>query len=480
MRSWNSGAFAQDDFKLSRNVTLNLGLRYELLMPITDQDGRLANYLPELGKLVIASDKAVPDLERRLAEVNLTGKVVFAKDIGLPPSLVFANYNNFAPRFGFAWRPGGSNRTVVRSGYGYFYGSSINDPVRGELATLYPFSLSTTYNRNASRPLELTLSDPFPRVRESNESVVNSAGHEVRPKASNLQSWNLTIEREAGKEVAIEIAYAGSEGTHLGRRYDVNQPDRSSGRTPFPRPYPGFNAIQYFGFGANSSYHSGMVTVRRRFNRGFFYRLNYVYAKSIDDASQLSGNSKGGYPGAQDARNLRLERGRSDWDTRHSFLMNFTWDVPIRRNVLLRSWQISATGRAYTGQPFTPRTSNVQLDQGEANRPDRIAAGSLANPTADAWFDLAAFPTVPLGSFRFGNSGRNILDGPGFIGMNSALYRRFAIRERGSIQFRWEVFNTTNHPNLNLPQNLVNAPNGGTIIDAQPSRTMQFALKWLF
>jgi hypothetical protein len=159
--------------------------------------------------------------------------------------------------------------------------------------------------------------------------------------------------------------------------------------------------------------------------------------------------------------------------------MNMSYMVPFR-HVVLRGWQVAGTGRAYTGQPFTPRVSNVNLNLGEANRPDRIAKGSRENPNADGWFDVAAFPTVPTGSFRFGSSGRNILDGPGFMEMNLSLFKNFNLTERARLQFRWELFNALNHTNLELPNVFVNEPAAGTITAAGNARLMQFGLRVWF
>lgn len=120
------------------------------------------------------------------------------------------------------------------------------------------------------------------------------------------------------------------------------------------------------------------------------------------------------------------------------------------------------------------------MNQGEANRPDRIAKGSVSDPSPERWFDLAAFPVVPTGAYRFGNSGRNILDGPGQIGVNLSLLKRFPIRDRSYLQFRWEVFNAINHTNFRLPERFVDAPNAATIIEAGSARTMQIALRFVF
>lgn len=133
-----------------------------------------------------------------------------------------------------------------------------------------------------------------------------------------------------------------------------------------------------------------------------------------------------------------------------------------------------------SGQPFTPQVNNVNLNLGEANRPDRLAKGTVPNPNPDKWYDAGSFPPVPAGSFRFGNSGRNILDGPGMIQVNSSLYKNFQSGEGRGVQFRWEVFNVLNHSNLHLPAVNVNAPNAATIISAGDPRLMQFGVRCWF
>jgi len=179
-------------------------------------------------------------------------------------------------------------------------------------------------------------------------------------------------------------------------------------------------------------------------------------------------------------RNLRAERGRSEFDIGHSLLMSFSWQAPRRYNLLMRGWQLAGTGIAHTGPPFTPVNSNSNVNLGEANRPDRIAKGSLPNPSPTRWFNVSDFPLVPTGAYRFGDSGRDILDGPGSIGINLSFSKNFAIRERGNLQFRWETFNVLNHANFPLPVVQVNAPNAGTILTAGNPRTMQAALRLTF
>jgi hypothetical protein len=460
-------------------------MRYELPKPIVDKYDRWSNFIPAYGKIVLAGTEGIANLDQTVQQAGLTGHVATAADYGLPRSLIYTNHKDFAPRIGLAWRPFGGTRTVIRSGYGIFYAQSLTKDVRQDLGAGFPFMLAQTFNRQTSNPAALSFASPFPAALASLSGVTNTSAYQVDAPPSYLQSWNFTLERELFHSVAVEAAYVGSKGTHLGRLYNLNQPYRvPSMKLPngsFPSPIPVFNTVNYFSFGSDSSYNAAVITLRKNLSRGTFFRWNYTFAKSIDDASQMTSSSDGGYSGAQDARNLGLERGRSDWDRRHAFTMSFVTELPLfSRNRWLKGWQLAGTGRAYSGQPFTPQVANVNLTQGEANRPDRIANGRLDNRTPERWFDLSAFPTVPTGAFRFGNSGRNILDGPGLVGLNVSVMKNFAVRERSRLQFRWEVFNVSNHANFALPVIDVDTPTGATLTSADAGRTMQFALKYLF
>jgi len=479
------GFFAQDDFKASSRLTLNVGVRYDILKPPEEKYGREASFNPDLGKIIVADSSTLPNLSSLLAQLGLSPNLFgTAQQYGLPRSLVYTNYGNVGPRFGLAWRPFGGNRMVVRGGYGIYWSNfSEQNNIRIDLSDGVPFALTQIFNRQLNNPYALTLSNPFPAGLGSYSGVGGSAGYDPHAPSQYLQSWNLTLEREIGRDLAIEVAYTGSKGTHLVRQYDINQPFYNPAlqlpNGTFPRPYAGLNTINYYWFGANSIYTAGTFTLRRRFNHGLFYRINYTYSKSIDDGSQVRASGAGGYTGAQNSQDIRAERGRSDWDRGHSFTGDGSWELPFRGRVA-HGWQLAGSGRAYTGAPFTPQVSNVNLNLGQANRPNRIAKGTLPNSSPTAWFNLSAFPAVPTGTYKFGDSGRNILDGPGLESINVALYRNLPIRERFTVQVRWEAFNVLNHANLNIPIVYVNQVNGGTITGAGDGRSMQFGLRLKF
>src|SRR6266567_3418020 len=319
-----------------------------------------------------------------------------------------------------------------------------------EYSDTFPFSINESYSAVTNTPTALTVSNPFPAARRSVGGVTSTYGGPAEPRTQYLQSYNLTVEREFGRGTVIEIGYARSKGTHLQRRYDLNQAGRDQASRSL-RPYAGFSGINIIADGSNSIYNSGAITVRRRFSDRFNVRAAYTFAKSIDETSNTGGTIQYNFSVAQDSRNLKGERGRSDFDIGHTFSSTFSWSPAFSRNIVLRSWQIAGTGILYTGPPFTPRVANFNYTNGEASRPDRIAKGTLATPTVDQWFDRKAFPVVPLASYRFGSSGRNILDGPGTVSVNLKVSRQFTVAESTKLELRAESFNLPNHPNFNLP-----------------------------
>jgi len=475
--SVNYAGYIQDDFKVAPSLTLNLGLRYELQMPAYEQAGQIINFVPSLDKVVLGGTATVPNVAATLTAARLTNYVTTRDAAGLPRSLVYPNYDNLAPRFGLAWRPLGDNRMVIRGGYGIFYTGSRLSAMRTDLTGGFPYALSQSFTGSTTNP-NLSLVNPFPDSLAKLSGTTTTNGWEVNAPSPYLQSWNLTIEREVGRGVVIEASYSGSKGTHLGRKYDLNQEIRTPASTT--RPYGGYGDIEYYSFSQSSSYNAATITVRERISNGLFFRANYTYGKSIDTNSGLNYAGAGGYQGAQDSSNLKAERGLSDFDARHVFSMNFAYLLPFRRFAFIRGWQLAGSGIARSGQPFTPQYSGPNNDVAQATRPDRLLDGSLPNPSPNMWFNLNAFQVVPDSAYRYGNSGRNILEGPGSATVNFALSKQFHLGERFRAQFRWETFNVVNRANFQQPADTLDKANAGTITSAAPGRLMQLGLRCSF
>ncbi len=473
----NYTAFVQDDFKVTPSLTLNLGLRYELMKPPREKYGAWSMFVPELGKQVISGLGVLSqqEFDSRIATSGLAANTVRASEVGLPATIMRTDTNNFAPRLGFAWRPFDNARTVIRGGYGIFHGSSSLYRM-DEYSDTYPFSINETYNAIAGNPLSVTVANAFPATRRSVGGTTSTYGGPANPQSQYLQTYSLTVEREIGKGTVLDIAYAGSKGTHLQRRFDLNQPGREQALRS-TRPYPGFATISIIADSSNSIYNSGALTLRRRVNKQMFIRAAYTFAKSIDESSNTGGTIRYNFPGAQDSRNLKSERGRSDFDIGHSFAGSFVWSPSLSRNVFLKGWQIAGTATVYSGPPYTPKVANFNFNNGEASRPDRLRKGTLETSSIDQWYDRSAFPVVPLGAYRFGNSGRNILDGPGTFMVNASASKRIQIHERTYLQIRGESFNMPNHPNFNHPENRVDIISGGTITRARNNRNFQLGAR---
>jgi len=521
MREEGYRFFVNDDWKVARYLTLNLGLRYEVELPAYDKYDRMANFIPELNRIVIASDRNLPNYQQIVSDAGLTNLVGLAKDNGLPRSLVRPYFKGLAPRLGFAWRV--NDRFVLRGGYGIFYAGQLLNDVRNGLDNTFPFVLAYNFTRLAADPGALTLSSPFNQTRGVQVGTATSTGFKSSPVMGYLQSYNLTVERDMGQGLVLELGFVGSKGTKLGRQYNLNMPLRSmesflANGPVFAVPYPPFGTINYWDFGSNSIYNSGQITLRRRGRGGLTYRFSYSYSKSIDNNSQFTGASAGGFAQALDSRNLALERARSDWDRGHVVTASFNAPVPFGRrarflahagpvlNGFIGGWQLSGTATYYSGAPFTVLDSTVNLNLGESSRPNRLSKGELLTGNGRRgvdfpWFATAAFMDTPgcvnstprvcapdrhgFIPFRPGNSGRNILDGPGTQNFNMSLLKNFRLGEGRRIQVRWETFNIFNHPNFRLPNRNFNETAAGILGDVASSgqggpRITQFAVRYEF
>ena len=501
------GAFFNDDWKVTPRLTMNIGARWEVNRMPWDVNDKMGGYVPELNKVVLSSDRNLPDnFDGLLGDYNLRDRFLTADEAGFPRSVIRTDWNNFTPRLGFACRL--TDGTVIRSGYGLFVAGTILNPFRDSPGNIFPYTINTSYvagNANPNRAPEVLLRDPLGTL--GRDAIIGGGWLGARPTAFGitqsprqacLQSWNFTIERQLPGGTSIEMDCRGSKGTCLIRRYDYNQAIRTrewflASRTAAGgftenfqtlRPNPDWNAISFYNTGSNSNCHAANVSWRKRSRRGMFWRVNCSFSKSIDDASRLQGPGATDFHNALDRRNLSLERGRSTWDRRHVFTLVGNCNLPFGRGrrwgrqwgsatqAVLGGWQLSGTRTSCSGSPFTVMAANPDVNLGESQRPHRVAHGSQADdPSLGAirgidypFFDTGAFEDVPScvdadqeagtpvfcpdGAFALGSAGRNILDGPGLFTANVALSRNFQVREGMRLQLRIESFNFLNRTNF--------------------------------
>ena len=458
----NYAFFAQDDFKVSHRLTLNLGLRYEFQTLPAEENGQLVNFVPSLGKIVYAGTTVDPNISTQLASAGLSNYYVSADSVGLPSALINTNKARLAPRLGFAFRPLDNDKLVVRGGYGLFYTGIRLTVIRTNLAGGFPYSVNTTYQASAPSSSKagssfISSTNPFPTAGGSLSGILTPSGYDPNAAPAYMQNYNLTIERELPWHIGLETSYVGSKGTHLPQEQDYNQ--ERIANTASSRPLPTFGEIDVLYFNGISHYDSLQVSMRRRFQHGLFFRVNYTYGKSLDTQSGANYGGGGGYFANQDVTNPNAEYGLSDFDIRHNFSSTVVYRVP-GRHYILKDWQVSGIAQFYSGQPFTPTISGTR-DLGVATRPDRVCDGNISNPSRNHWFDTSCF-TTPKG--QYGTAGRNIIIGPDYTNINLAVGRVFSLERFGSFEFRLEAFNALNHPNLGYPTAVIGSSNTPGVI----------------
>ncbi len=465
-RSWNF--FLQDSYRVLRNLTLVLGIRYEYNSPPVDRYDRANVYDPSTQSLVPVGKDGVP-----------RG--------GYEP-----DRNNWGPRVGIAWSPGADNRTVLRAGYGVYYDQSSLAPGEGLYFNrpYYDFSLYFPLPG-----LPLTLDDPFPPFYPF--AIPGSAlGFDRRLRTGYNQQWSLTLARQLGEDTLIEISYAGSKGSKILSARDINQA-AASPQQPNLRPVPQFADITFLESRGGSTFNSLQTRFERRFHRGVSALVSYTLGKSLDTSSTFfSSSGDSNFP--QNSADPWAEKGRSNYDLRHRFAAGLTFELPTGRGrrflndngfltLLLGGWSAHGILTLQSGRPFTvallpeidnSNTGMASLGFGANNRPDRLASGELEHPGLDQWFDTGAFALADYGSF--GNSGRNILSGPGYQDLSISLLKDSRLREDLSLQFRAEFFNAFNHPNFDLPDIFLGSPTFGRISSAASPRRIQFGFKLIF
>jgi hypothetical protein len=467
LRQNSYAGYAQHDWMVSSALTLNFGLRYEYVSPYTEARNRLLNL-----------DYSTLPADPRLVQVH---------------SAVEPDRNNFAPRAGLALRLPraifGARETVFRAGYGIYYSPEI--AVEAYDLILNGIRNEINETSGSSAPF-LTTRNGFPQTAGS--GFPSYFGLDPAARTPYVQQWNASIQREIARGTVLELAYVGSKGTKLGRFRRFNTPQQvETGANLPPRPgdlqtlrtFPDLGAIYQRQHIANSSYQSLQFKADKRFSGGLGLLASFVWSKSIDDADSVIPGLFDSF-GAQDERNLRLERGLSFFNVGRRVSAGFVYDFPNRRFVrpLLNNWELSGIVTLQDGMPLNPVYFAFDpANSGTPNRPDVVPGQSVTLPrsqrTIEHFFNAAAFQTPQ--PYHFGNAGRNILPGPGINIFDLAMHRRFPVRETAGFELRAEFFNAFNHPNWGIPGEYPDfAPFFGRILTTGQPRRIQMGLRFDF
>ena len=494
--------YVQDDYKVRKNLTLNLGLRYEIMtVPVESSGNRISNFRTH----VDSRGFTVVDTQPTLGGPS---PLCPTCPVG---SFFQGNHDTFAPRLGFAWDIAGDGKTAVRGGTGVFY-DSIESEFRFFTANNGPFFGLSQVN-NGPFPLGFSNS-------AGNPPLAAPDGLNYFLKVPTRLTYSLSVQRQVTPSTVFSIGYSGSSAYHLTRNTDNNSavpttllPD---GTVTYSRGAlrlnPAVGNSRIISTDSNSSYHSLQTDFTQRVKYGLRSKISYTFSKSIDDTSVIiSQHATGNSSAVENPFNFKGDRGLSAFDVRHNVVMNFTYDLPGPKGTgalpkLAGGWQLGGIVTFASGTPFTALTSISQsLDQARSisDRPNLlpgansnhvsgttagcngVAAGQKLG-TPDLYFDPCVF-ALPL-SGTYGNVGRDTIIGPGFIGNDVTIVKTTQITERLKADFRAEFFNISNRPNFANPSALIFNNASGAVLGTSghvtattsSSRQIQFGLKLIF
>ena len=484
--------FIQDDFKVNSRLTVNFGLRYEIATPPIEKQNRFANFDPATGTMLFASDGGIYDR-----------------------ALIHPDYNNFAPRFGFAYAP--ANRWVIRGAYGIFYSHTVRQGREGLLGFNPPFLIDNTIQTGASGAAAVASAAPFRLVNgypaglldpNSLAPTVSRRSQDPFQRTAYVQQYNFGIQRELFNDLLFDIAYVGNKGTKLPGFRNINQravianPDGS--QAAGARPYPAFGDIQWMENRVLSSYHSLQTRLEKRFSQGLTALVSYTWGKALTEAPDHISTSGGGvgldtgtFKEPQNGLNLKENRGPAEFDVTHRFVASYIYELPFGKGrrwgsnwngvpeSILGGWQLSGIHALQTGLALTATLGGSSvLNIGGERRARPNLVGNPVLPESDRtvahWFNTKAFAPFSPSPQAFGNAGVGIVRGPGYASFDFTLGKSFRVTEGRDLQFRWEVFNALNKANFNPPNIQAESAGFGQILSASNARIMQFGLKFRF
>jgi hypothetical protein len=437
--------FAQDRIRVSDTLTLDAGVRYEWHVTPTERDDQF-----------VVFDQATASLLR----------------VGVDTPRIYRQNNaNVEPRLGIAWDLGGSGRTVVRAAYGLAVDEPSTTAVR-DTAGNPPFAVPLT----ASGAVQLADAVGTTRPRGLAPATIDP-----QFRNASLRSWNVNVQRQVARDMAVMVGYFGSSGDDLRIARNLNQP--VDGVRPFPAvspsspiapnaPLGNITQVESTGF---SSYNALWLSLSRRLAGGLAFDASYTWSKSLDTNSL---NSSGF--AVQNGYDIPNEYGLSDFDARHRVVLTATYQLPFTGHALSRGWQISAIVQAQSGNPVNIVTSSATIN-GTPNtvRPDLVGPIRITG-SVDQWFDPSAFQAVN----RFGDLGRNVVTGPAFSNVDMSIGKRLMLAGRYRLELRADAFDVLNHANFASPGNIVGSPTFGKITktrlptgEAGSSRQIQLSVR---
>ncbi|WP_321474699.1 TonB-dependent receptor [uncultured Paludibaculum sp.] len=458
LSSTHTGLFAQDDFKVTPRLSLNLGLRYEIMPYAAERYDRLSNFDPATRTMLLAG--------------KTTGRRLRATD-----------YKNFAPRIGLAYSP--FSDAVIRAGYGI----GFIDPVGAAGILNSPqFNIPFYFRDNITQfpflPPGRRLGSELPPLTVPSPDQPTGDQRYLVPGDRNQysQTWSLSLQKAWTKALLLELAYVGTSGSRLLMTSNINAAPPGATNPVARRPFgSALGEIRAFSNGAHSTYHGMQARVEQHLSHGLYFLGAYTWSKSIDNQSTGTDDSAAGGQSPQNPANYSLDRAPSNFDRTHRMVVSLVWTLPFAaRHPVWGGWQVSGVTDAQTGAPFSVLMPCASINaEGNNCRPNVLRDPALSGDqrTLARWFDPSAF-AIPSPA-AYGNSGRNLLRAPGSFNCDVAIAKSlpWGPSDQRRIRLRGEFFNVFNHANFGVPVHTVDSPAVGTISSAAPGRVIQLSAR---
>ena len=489
--------YAQDNWKVTRNLTINYGLRYEYHPNYRDHYNNVANFIPDIDTVVngvkvhgavVIPDEGFDNINPAFRDSIAPTPILSATQAGIPQNLRYAQRTDFGPRIGFAWRLG--SKTVLRGGYGRFIEALSGTGLNSAWAVQSSFVGRYTNSLVNGRPL-YTFPNPFPANLAQPGTESFQLASELRYKDPKIDQWNFTIERDLGFNTGLRVTYDGSHGHDLGLTYNANQlPANTVGFAAMASQvaHPLFNSISQTGSGARSNYHAITIAGNRRLSKGLQFQTSYAFAKNLSNGGGANPTGFATQQGGtvSDRFNYDLDYGNVAFTRRHRFQTTCLYAPQVNvSNSILRhaanGWELAGVLMMQSGPFMTVITNGADpagLGQGQTAggtvRAD-YAPGNISpipvNQGPAQWINAAAFVVPKNNIGRFGNSPIGSVIGPGTQGLSLSLFRTVKFAERMQLRVGVAAGNTFNHPNYATPALTLGNATFGTITALQTAES---------
>ena len=504
--------YAQDSFRVTPNLTLDLGVRLDLNGFYNGIRGQKSAFNTVTGKLIIPSsiDPNVQSLTPLLLNL-FSDRLTFTKDLGLPNSIQPIQ-KNWAPRVGFAWTPFGGSKFVIRSGFGIFYAFPDSNTINNTVATVPFFAASTVTNDRPQLAPTRTWADFFlgqPNVTANTSGAVCAFGYVAKScatpsvdsgaivfKSQTVDEWSFAIQRQLTNSTSIDVAYVGNKTSHLNQNLNINDPTPGPGQIQARRPYAQWGPITYPVFSENANYNALQVKYEARNWHGLNTLISYAWSKCIDSGSLQGGTT---------LLLLNQNRGPCDYDLPQTFTGSFDYALPFGRgkavlgnarrlvNYLVGGWEAAGIVTLRSGIPFTPTINGDVANTGVTSQRPQVIGSPTYVGSPSCWFYVAANSACtaldPTGvsafaapaTYTYGDGGRNTLRANGLKQVDFSMLKTIPFDEIRQLQLRAEVFNILNHPTFSAPGTAINSSTGGQVTTTlNAARIIQLGVKFIF